>query len=49
MELNVVFENESVAHKEVSLAEEEKERSECDWSVIELNRVFVQLRVPLPI
>ena len=48
MEWNVVFERESLAHKEESSLEEEKEINECDWSVIEVNALFVQFRVPFP-
>ena len=43
-----MLERESVAHKEGSSAEEEKERRGYDWSVIEVKRVFVQIRVPYP-
>ena len=43
-----MLERESVAHKEGSSAEEEKERRGYDWSVIEVKRVFVQIRVPDP-
>ena len=37
MDANVVSESESVAEDEASLEDDEKERRECDWSVIDVN------------
>ena len=48
MEVNVVFETESVAHKEGSSLEEEKEMRECESSVNEVNMLSEHIRMPEP-
>ena len=48
MEVNDVLEREREGQKEALSEEEEKERRGCEWSVIEVKRVFVHIRVPNP-